>query len=106
MRLSTHPPSHTPDMFSWFPIYFPLKQPLPCPAGQPITASCLPCSGKSEAADSLPVLQGHGVPACTGACEPGCACNVIEAKHVPLSCECRRTCGAVQPTTRCGTSGQ
>ena len=41
VRLSTHPPSHTPDMFSWFPIYFPLKQPLPCPAGQPIRASSL-----------------------------------------------------------------
>ena len=38
VRLSTHPPSHTPNMFSWFPIYFPLKEPVTCPAGQPIQA--------------------------------------------------------------------
>ena len=37
VTLNTHPPTHTPNMFSWFPIFFPLKDPLYVPAGQPIT---------------------------------------------------------------------
>lgn len=28
VRLSIYPPTHTPDMFSWFPIYFPLRHPF------------------------------------------------------------------------------
>ena len=31
--LSTRPESHTPGMFSWFPIYFPLIRPLPLARG-------------------------------------------------------------------------
>ena len=26
--ISTHPDTHSPDMFSWFPMFFPLKHPL------------------------------------------------------------------------------
>lgn len=33
VTLSTHPPTHTPNMFSWFPIFFPLREPLLLPAG-------------------------------------------------------------------------
>ena len=33
VTLSTHPTTHTPNMFSWFPIYFPLSSPVTCPAG-------------------------------------------------------------------------
>ncbi len=32
VHLSIYPPTHTPNMFSWFPIYFPLRQPVHVPA--------------------------------------------------------------------------
>ncbi|PNW85217.1 hypothetical protein CHLRE_03g176550v5 [Chlamydomonas reinhardtii] len=31
--LSIHPPSHSVNMFSWFPIFFPLREPVYVPAG-------------------------------------------------------------------------
>lgn len=31
--MSINPPTHSPDMFSWFPLFFPLKTPLYIPAG-------------------------------------------------------------------------
>lgn len=34
VHLSIHPPTHTPDMFSWFPIYFPLQTPVHLAAGE------------------------------------------------------------------------
>eukprot|EP00200_Dunaliella_tertiolecta_P003160 CAMPEP_0202343186 /NCGR_PEP_ID=MMETSP1126-20121109/3419_1 /ASSEMBLY_ACC=CAM_ASM_000457 /TAXON_ID=3047 /ORGANISM="Dunaliella tertiolecta, Strain CCMP1320" /LENGTH=662 /DNA_ID=CAMNT_0048934227 /DNA_START=1282 /DNA_END=3267 /DNA_ORIENTATION=- len=43
--LSTHPPTHTPNMSSWFPIYFPLKEPIYVPAGASVEASMWRCSG-------------------------------------------------------------
>lgn len=43
VHLSTHPPTHTPDMFSWFPIYFPLREPMHCPAGADIHMSMWRC---------------------------------------------------------------
>lgn len=33
VHLSIHPPTHTPNMFSWFPIYFPLRTPFYVPQG-------------------------------------------------------------------------
>ncbi|KAI8473882.1 MAG: PRMT5 arginine-N-methyltransferase-domain-containing protein [Monoraphidium minutum] len=36
--LSTHPPTHTPHMFSWFPIFFPLREPMLLPAGAAVEA--------------------------------------------------------------------
>lgn len=44
VHLSTHPPTHTPDMFSWFPIYFPLKEPVYCPAGADVCMSMWRCT--------------------------------------------------------------
>jgi protein arginine N-methyltransferase 5 len=32
VHLSIFPPTHTPNMFSWFPIYFPLRTPIHVPA--------------------------------------------------------------------------
>jgi protein arginine N-methyltransferase 5 len=32
VHLSIFPPTHTPNMFSWFPIYFPLRTPIHLPA--------------------------------------------------------------------------
>eukprot|EP00877_Chromochloris_zofingiensis_P008918 jgi/Chrzof1/427/Cz01g15150.t1 len=32
--LSTYPPTHTPNMFSWFPMYFPVREPMYLPAGE------------------------------------------------------------------------
>lgn len=43
--LSTHPPTHTPSMASWFPIYFPLKEPIYVPAGANVDAQMWRCSG-------------------------------------------------------------
>ena len=38
VHLSIYPPTHTPGMFSWFPIFFPLVQPAHCPAGAAVEA--------------------------------------------------------------------
>ena len=32
VHLSIYPPTHTPNMFSWFPIYFPLRTPVHVPS--------------------------------------------------------------------------
>jgi protein arginine N-methyltransferase 5 len=37
VTLSIHPEMHTPNMFSWFPIFFPLRAPVPVPAGRGVT---------------------------------------------------------------------
>ena len=39
VKLSTHPPTHTPGMASWFPIFFPLVSPLRAPAGREVEVS-------------------------------------------------------------------
>ena len=39
VMLSIHPDTHTQDMHSWFPIFFPVSTPFYVPAGQHITAS-------------------------------------------------------------------
>ena len=44
VHLSTHPPTHTPNMFSWFPIFFPLKEPVYCPAGKPLCMDMWRCT--------------------------------------------------------------
>ena len=46
--LSTHPQTHTPGMFSWFPIYFPLVQPLALPAEQPLQAHMWRCQSAHD----------------------------------------------------------
>ena len=43
VTLSTHPATHTPNMFSWFPIFFPLEKPMTCPAGCDIEVSIWRC---------------------------------------------------------------
>ncbi len=48
VRLSTHPPTHTPNMFSWFPIYFPLKEPVHVPAGAPIKVHMWRCGANHK----------------------------------------------------------
>ena len=35
--LSIHPDSSSPGMFSWFPAFFPIKNPIYCPAGGTVT---------------------------------------------------------------------
>jgi protein arginine N-methyltransferase 5 len=37
VMISTNPATHSPGMFSWFPIFFPLKKPLYVPAGTTVT---------------------------------------------------------------------
>ena len=44
VTLSTHPPTHTPNMFSWFPIFFPLKEPITCQAGQSLELTMWRCT--------------------------------------------------------------
>jgi protein arginine N-methyltransferase 5 len=41
--LSTHPPTHTPSMFSWFPIFFPLREPVLLPRGAGVAARVWRC---------------------------------------------------------------
>lgn len=53
VHCSIYPPTHTmgptgEPMFSWFPIYFPLRQPVHIPAGQPVEAHCWRCVGPSK----------------------------------------------------------
>ncbi|BDA41363.1 Protein arginine N-methyltransferase 5 [Coccomyxa sp. Obi] len=43
VHLSIHPPTHTPNMYSWFPIYFPLKEPVVLPAEAPIEVHLWRC---------------------------------------------------------------
>jgi protein arginine N-methyltransferase 5 len=43
VMLSTHPATHTPDMSSWFPIYFPLKEPRRLAPGQAVELSMWRC---------------------------------------------------------------
>ena len=43
VTLSTHPPTHTPGMASWFPIFFPLAVPFLAPAGMPLTVHMWRC---------------------------------------------------------------
>ncbi|NP_001383341.1 protein arginine N-methyltransferase 5 isoform 1 [Gallus gallus] len=39
VTLSIRPETHSPGMFSWFPIFFPLKQPMAVQAGQRVVLS-------------------------------------------------------------------
>mmetsp|Transcript_34182 Transcript_34182/g.107768 ORF Transcript_34182/g.107768 Transcript_34182/m.107768 type:complete len:636 (-) Transcript_34182:176-2083(-) len=46
--ISIHPKTHSPAMFSWFPIYFPLRQPFRVMAGDKITAHMWRCVGSNK----------------------------------------------------------
>ncbi len=39
VTLSTLPHEHTPDLVSWFPLYFPIPTPIPVIAGQSLDVS-------------------------------------------------------------------
>ena len=43
VTLNTHPPTLTPNMFSWFPIFFPLREPVYVPAGAEVEAQMWRC---------------------------------------------------------------
>ena len=50
---SIYPPTHTigpggENMFSWFPIYFPLRAPVDVPAGADVEAHCWRCVGQGK----------------------------------------------------------
>ena len=46
VHLSILPETHTPSMFSWFPIFFPLRQPFYVPAGAEIRLSMWRCCSR------------------------------------------------------------
>ncbi|KAL4443757.1 hypothetical protein ABPG75_011494 [Micractinium tetrahymenae] len=48
VHLSIHPPTHTPNMFSWFPIYFPLRTPFYVPQGARMEVHMWRCEGKHK----------------------------------------------------------
>ena len=50
VRLSIHPPTHTPHMFSWFPIFFPLREPVLLGASQPLEAHMWRCTSHHKVA--------------------------------------------------------
>lgn len=41
--LSIHPPTHSDNMFSWFPIFFPLREPVYVAAGQAVSMQMWRC---------------------------------------------------------------
>lgn len=48
VHLSILPSTHTSGMFSWFPIYFPLQEPVQLAAGQGLDMSIWRCSGNHK----------------------------------------------------------
>lgn len=48
VHLSIHPDTHTPSMSSWFPIYFPLRQPFYVAAGDEIRTSVWRCCSRQK----------------------------------------------------------
>eukprot|EP00879_Flechtneria_rotunda_P029089 GHRR01031354.1.p1 GENE.GHRR01031354.1~~GHRR01031354.1.p1 ORF type:complete len:118 (+),score=9.42 GHRR01031354.1:196-549(+) len=48
VTLNTHPPTHTSNMFSWFPIFFPLREPMMLPAGADVVAHMWRGCGKHK----------------------------------------------------------
>ncbi|XP_053901464.1 protein arginine N-methyltransferase 5 isoform X1 [Malaclemys terrapin pileata] len=45
VTLSIRPETHSPGMFSWFPIFFPIKQPLAVRAGERVRVAFWRCAG-------------------------------------------------------------
>lgn len=48
VHMSIEPRSHTKDMVSWFPIWFPLRKPLTVKKGTPITVNLWRCTGAGK----------------------------------------------------------
>jgi len=48
VHLSIHPQTHTPNMFSWFPIYFPVRHPFYVPAGAKLDVSMWRCATRHK----------------------------------------------------------
>ncbi|XP_010571770.1 PREDICTED: protein arginine N-methyltransferase 5 [Haliaeetus leucocephalus] len=44
ITLSIRPETHSPGMFSWFPIFFPIKQPLAVRAGEEVSVAFWRCA--------------------------------------------------------------
>jgi type II protein arginine methyltransferase len=44
VHISINPPTHSPDMFSWFPLFFPIRVPLYVPKGTEIDIHFWRCS--------------------------------------------------------------
>ena len=82
MRLSIHPPTHTPHMFSWFPIFFPLREPVPLDAGQPLEAHMWRCTAHHKVGLLLSWL---------GSCLFWYRCELLSysfAQRLHLLCQC------------------
>jgi len=45
---STLPKTHTPGMHSWFPLYFPIKDPIPVFKGCEVAVSIARCTGQNK----------------------------------------------------------
>ena len=48
ITLSIRPETHSPGMFSWFPIFFPIKQPITVHEGQNICVRFWRCSNSKK----------------------------------------------------------
>ncbi|XP_072885163.1 protein arginine N-methyltransferase 5-like [Hemitrygon akajei] len=48
VTLSIRPETHSPGMYSWFPILFPLKQPIPVKAGETVCARFWRCANPKK----------------------------------------------------------
>lgn len=45
---SIKPETHSPDMYSWFPIYFPFRRPVPVKKGELIEIHVWRCSSSTK----------------------------------------------------------
>lgn len=45
VTLSTLPETQTTDMYSWFPIFFPLREPVNVPPGEEVEVCMWRCQG-------------------------------------------------------------
>jgi len=46
VKMSIHPDTHSEGMFSWFPIYFPIREPIQIKRGDKIKIHFWRCSNK------------------------------------------------------------
>ena len=48
IELSTYPPTHTPSLTSWFPLYFPLQSAVPVRVGDKVEVNMWRCVGEKR----------------------------------------------------------
>jgi hypothetical protein len=99
VHLSIYPPTHTPNMFSWFPVYFPLRTPVHVPSVRGIAGR----AGQAALRHAPSCVQGVAVEAqlwrcgnhakvwyewCTTAPQVRCAAHAFATPGADTVCAC------------------